>query len=446
MKNILPVRWLLIGWVFVIAAISYLDRVNISVAGQFLQKDFGLSNTELGWVFSAFVFGYAVMQAPAGRLADRLGPRNVIALATVWWGIFTALTAAVPARITGGLALLLGVRFLLGTGESILFPGSNRLVASWIPSRERGMANGVIFAGVGIGAGIAPPLITAILVTLGWRWSFWVSAGIGLVAGAVWFWLARNTPQEHPWITPGEALLIHDGLPPTSAAPILSWRAIVSSRDVWFVSASYACYGYVAYIFFTWFFIYLNTVRGLDLKSSSFYSMLPFLAMAAGSPLGGWMSDVLCRRYGKRAGRCAVAAGGLTLSALFVACGTQVADARLASIVLAGGAGALYLSQSVFWAVTADLAGKSSGSVSGFMNMANQLAGTLTASLTPYLGSHYGWTASFAVASALAALGALAWFFVDPNRTIPHDDGRQAAPLFRCVWRRTTEARKSQWG
>ena len=174
----------------------------------------------------------------------------------------------------------------------------------------------------------------------------------------------------------------------------------------------------MAYIFFTWFFIYLNSVRQLDLKSSSLYSMLPFIAMSTCSPLGGWISDRLTKRHGKRVGRCGLACASIGLAGVFIALGTQAADARLATVVLAGGAGALYLSASSFWSVTADIGGGSAGSVSGVMNMCCQIAGAITASLTPYIATHFGWTASFLVAAALCVVGSLAWLSVDPERKL----------------------------
>ncbi|SRR5579883_22096 len=406
-------RWALVLWMFVISAVAYLDRVNISIAGQFLQKDLGLSNTGLGFVFSAFVLGYALFQAPGGRLADRYGPRLVIALATLWWSAFTTLSA-----FAGVLGLLIAVRFLLGVGEAVVYPAGNRLVSEWIPVRERGIANGIIFAGVGTGAGLAPPLITWVVLHYGWRWSFVVSAVIGLAVGSIWYWLARDRPEAHPRVGAHELAHIQDGIGSRKQEQVLPWRAILRSRSVLAVSASYFTFGYSAYIFFTWFFIYLSKVRGLDLRSSSWYGMLPFLAMAACSPAGGWISDILTRTFGKRIGRCAIASAGLGLAAIFVALGTQVADPRLASIVLAGGAGALYLSQSSFWSVTADLAGKSAGSVSGIMNMSNQIAGAITASLTPWIAGRFGWNASFFVAAVLCAAGAVAWCAVNPEETL----------------------------
>ena len=416
------IRWVLIGWMFTISAIAYLDRVNISIAASSLQKEFQLDNLQLGWVFSAFVLGYALFQAPGGRLADRFGPRKILTLGTIWWGVFTALTALVPSGVAGALAIMLAVRFALGLGEAVVYPASNRLVASWIPSQERGLANGFIFAGVGAGAGVSPPLITYILLNYGWRWSFWVSACIGLIAGLVWFLLARDKPEDHPWTSPEEASYIRRGLPQTSTAAgtTLPWLTILGSKDVLAVTLSYTCYGYIAYIYFTWFFLYLSTVRGLDLKSSSYYGMLPFIAIAICSPLGGFISDHLTRRYGKRIGRGGIAGAAITLTAVFLVLGTQVKDARLACVVLAGGAGALYLSQSSFWSITADIGGRSAGSVSGVMNMGNQLGGALTASMTPFLAKHFGWSVPFFAAAALAVVGALAWLLVDPKRELIH--------------------------
>jgi len=414
------IRWVLIVWMFVLSAVAYLDRVNISIAGKSLMQDFGLTNVQLGWVFSSFVVGYALFQAPGGRLADRLGPRWVLTAGVVWWGVFTSLTASIPRGIGSALALFLLVRFLLGAGEAVVYPASNRVVANWIPTSERGIANGLIFAGVGVGAGITPPLITSILVHYGWRWCFWISALIGFVVGAIWYVLARDTPGQHPRVSPAELEHIRAGLSKSveQATTSVPWRAIFTSKEVLAITFSYFTYGYAAYIFFTWFFIYLTSVRGLNLKSGSFYTMLPFLAMAVCSPLGGIVCDVLTRRGGKRLGRCGVAGFGVALAAIFLALGARVESARLASVVLAGGVGALYLAQSSYWSVSADIAGPSAGLVSGLMNMGGQAGGALTATLTPILADHFGWAAPFLVAAGLCAAGAVAWAMVNPEREL----------------------------
>jgi ACS family glucarate transporter-like MFS transporter len=413
------VRWFLVFGLFILSAVAYLDRVNISIAGSSIAAEYHLSHIQLGWIFSAFLVGYALFQTPGGWLADRLGPRRVLTAGVLWWGIFTALTTLVPTKIAFAVLLFAAVRFLLGAGEAIIYPASNQFVSRWIPSAERGIANGLIFAGVGVGAGVTPILITHVMVRYGWRWSFWMSAIIGLVAGTAWYFVARDTPEEHSHVSAPELTHIQTGRTAKSAADgRIPWSTILRSKEVLALTLSYFSFGYVAWIFFSWFFIYLAKVRGLDLKVSAFYTTLPFLAMAACSPLGGAISDKLTQLYGKRAGRCGIAVFGLLLTAVFLAFGSQVQSARLASVVLAGGAGALYLSQSSFWSVTADIASGSSGSVSGFMNMGNQFGGALTASLTPAIASRFGWTTSFCVAAGLSVLGAAAWLLVDPERAL----------------------------
>lgn len=413
------VRWFLVIGLFLLSAIAYIDRINIAIAGNSIASEFHLTNVQLGSLTSAFLMGYALFQTIGGWLADRLGPRRVLTAGVLLWGVFTALTTAVSAKLAFAVFYLAAVRFLLGAGEAVMFPASNQFVSRWIPTQERGIANGIIFAGVGVGAGVTPGLISYINVHYGWRWSFWASALLGLIAGTAWYLFARDTPEQHSRVSRIELEHIQAGRTGSTQKRYggFPWN-ILESKNVWAVTLAYFCYGYIAWIFFTWFFIYLRNVRGLDLKASASYTTLLFLTMAACSPIGGAISDKLTKIYGKRIGRCGIAVFALLLTAVFLAFGSQVHSARLASIVLAGGAGALYLSQSSFWSVTADIAAESSGSVSGFMNMGNQIGGALTASLTPAIASWLGWSASFHVAAGLALVGAVAWLFVDPERTL----------------------------
>jgi len=428
------IRWLLIFWLFVLSGISYLDRVNISIAGSSLAEEYHLSQMRLGWVFTAFLLGYALFQTPGGWLVDRFGPRRVLTVGVVWWGIFTALTGSLPTKVWGAVLFFILVRFLLGAGEAIIYPSSNQFVSQWIPSQERGIANGMIFAGVGAGAGIAPIIVSYLMVHYGWRSSFWVSALLGLLAGIVWYLMARDKPERHPFVNSAELSFIQKDLAPVApvgsstenslqkdeaTSPLhISWRSILTSKSILAVTASYFCFGYVAWIFFSWFYIYLAKVRGLDIKASALYSTLPPLAMVACSLSGGAINDALSRAYGKRVGRCGIAFLALLLAAAFLVIGSRAANASVASIVLSGGAGALYLSQSSFWSVTADIAGDSAGSASGFMNMGGQFGGALTASLTPAIAQQYGWKSSFLVAAVLSVAGAIAWLLVDPERRL----------------------------
>jgi MFS transporter, ACS family, glucarate transporter len=416
----LRVRWLLVSWMFAVSAIAYIDRVNISIAGQVIAKEFHLSNIQLGWVFSSFVIGYALFQVPGGRLADWLGPRSVVMLGVIWWGIFTALITLLSFGTAALFPLLIGIRFSLGAGEAVVYPASNCLVADWIPSSERGVANGIIFSGAGLGPAITSPLLTYILLHHGWRLSFWASAALGLLAGAIWFVIARDSPRQHPWVSQGEAAFIEAGLPASiTGATKLSWKAILRDRRIHVLTLSYFCYGYTSYIFFTWFFFYLISVRGLNTQDSSYYTMFAFLAIAIASLFGGWINDRLTRRHGKRVGRCGLATVAISACAILLLLGSQISNPQLACIVQASGVGSLYLSLSSFWSVSADIGGRSAGTVSGIMNMGNQVGGALTSLLTPAIANRFGWTASFLIATMVCGVGAAAWLFVDPE--LPRD-------------------------
>lgn len=422
----LPVRFLLVLWLMVLSALALVDRTNISIAGIEISRQFHIDNVHLGWVFSAFLIGYALFQVPGGVLARRYGPRRVLTFGIVWWGVFTALTAFALPGMHAALFTLIVVRAALGAGEAVMFPAANQFVERWIPIAERGRANGVIFGGVGLGSALAPPLITAIILRHGWQVSFWFCSVLGLLAATVWYVVARDTPEQHPWVRATELEHIRSGRgdaagdatrvanrPPQKTA--IPWKAIVTSKEILALSASYFCYGYVSWIFFSWFYIYLAQVRGFSLQRSALYSMLPFLAMIAGALIGGLASDWLARRFSARAGRCYLPSFAFALTAVLLAVGCSAHSAQTASLVLAGGAGALYLSQSSFWSVTADCAGQCASVASGFMNMSCHIAAALTAMVTPLIAVHFGWVASFRTASAMAMLGALAWLAVDPT-------------------------------
>ncbi len=421
-------RFLLAFFLFALSAISFLDRTNISIAGLQISTEYGLGNQRLGWIFSAFLIGYAGFQVPAGWLASRYGPRLVIALGVVWWGVATALTTMIPVGISQAVLLLISIRFALGAGEAVIYPAANQFVARWVPEQERGFINGLIFAGVGAGSGLTPPLLAWFILHHGWRSAFWFSAIIGVIAGAVWWWFARDTPEEDPAVSPAELKIIQEGIAAdpihtrdglAGSAPVaISWAAILRRRDLPALIVSYFAFGYTAWIFFSWFFLYMSQVRGFNLKSSALYSMLPFLSMTIGCLGGGALSDRLTRAYGLRVGRCGIAAVAFLFTAFFLVLGSRVQSPQLAGVILAGGAGALYVSQSSFWSVSADIAGRNSGVFSSIVNMGAQIGGAVTASLTPWVALRFGWTTSFAIAAVLAVIGAVLWMTVHPERPL----------------------------
>lgn len=415
-----PVRSLLVFWLFVLSAVAFLDRTNISIAGLAIRHELEIDNIRLGWLGSAFLLGYAAFQVAGGWLAYRFGPRRVLAAGVLWWGVFTALTTVASSGLAHALLILVLIRFVLGAGEAVMYPASTQFVSQWVPVAERGRANGWIFAGVGAGAGPSIPVLTWIISRYGWRASFWFCAVVGIAASLAWYALARDVPEEHPRVSPEELKLIQatrsmETAPhPESRIP---WLKVLCNSNVVALTMSYFTFGYVAWIFFGWFFIYLATVRGLDLKASALFSMIPFIAMTVCCLFGGWVSDSIAKRFGLRMGRCGIAAVSMAVTAVFLIAGSQAHGPYAASIILAGGAGALYLSQSSFWAVSADIAGERSGVVSGVMNMGCQIGAAVTASITPYLASKFGWNAAFVFAAVLAVAGGVLWLAINPCKS-----------------------------
>lgn len=414
----IPIRSLLVFWLFILSAVAFLDRTNISIAGIAIRNELRIDDIRLGWIFSAFLLGYAAFQVPGGWLACRFGPRRILAAGVLWWGVFTALTTVASPRLAGALWIVLLLRFSLGAGEAVMYPSSNQFVAQWIPVAERGRANGWIFAGVGAGAGLSIPILAWLISSHGWRASFWFSAVLGIAAGLIWFAISRDTPEEHPQVSAGELHFIQTTRvvePAVVSTPRRPLSADIFNRNVLALTLSYFAFGYVAWNFFSWFYIYLAEARGLNLKSDAFFSMLPFIAMTICCLAGGAISDRISQRIGLRVGRCGIGVVAFGLTAIFLVVGSQARGLYSAGVILAGGAGALYLSQSSFWAVSADLGADRSGLVSGVMNMGCQIGAAATASLTPYLAARFGWITAFLFTAAIAVSGGIFWLFVDPR-------------------------------
>jgi ACS family glucarate transporter-like MFS transporter len=426
MKNRL--RFLLIMLIFVVSAVVYIDRSNISIAGTYLAADYGISKPELGWVFSAFLLGYAAFQIPAGWLVGKLGPRRTLTYGLIWWSALSVATALVPPDMANSLWVLIAVRFILGLGEAVAYPSTNQFIAAWFPTQERGVANGWVFGGVGMGSGLAPPVVAFIVYTFGWHEVFYFSALIGLIMAGLWYWFSRDTPAQHPSTTPEELAHIKAGLPVKMDGPMppVPWARIFTSRDVWGAAIAYVAFCYVAFIFHTWFFIYLKDGRGLDLKSSALFGMLPFICMTLGSLAGGFISDWLVKHKGQYVGRSLFGAAMLFFTGIFLIIGSHAHDTTLAVLVLAGGAGVCYLGQATYWAVAADYGGPFTGVISGLINMSGQIAGAVTASLTPLLAQWYGWEYAFYVAAGICFVCMFPWFLVNPNRRL-HPEPEQVA-------------------
>jgi ACS family glucarate transporter-like MFS transporter len=416
-------RWKILALLTLISIITYVDRVNISVAARQMMQALGLTQMQMGYVFSAFVLGYALFQIPGGWLGDRWGTLLVLAGAVVWWSMFTALTAVAgtlpTAEWLGVLGSLVLIRFLIGVGEAAALPNFNRAVANWFPLCERGLGMGVSIGGIGIGSAITPPLVAWMMVNFGWQSAFYAAGFAGVLIAGLWGWYATDRPEQHRGVTYAE--LVHIQGESAGATPSLllvepvPWRAFARTPSVWWIVISYTALGYVAYVYMSWFYLYLVNERGFGILRGAFFASGPFLAMTVLCPLGGWVTDRVAAALGVNAGRAWVGGVGMLLSGTCIVAGTQIAEPYAAITLLSLGAGFLYFTVGAFWASTIDLAPRHAGTLSGIMNTGANVGGTISPTLTPWLAEHFGWNVSLSFAAAIAVIGGLLWLLVRPG-------------------------------
>jgi len=423
------VRWTIMALCLLIGMITYLDRVNISIAARYIIAEDRLTTVQMGTVFSAFTLSYGLFQLPGGWLADRLGPRMVLTGAIIWWSGFTALTAVATTigakfGITA-LSSLLIVRFCLGAGEAAAWPCFNCVIANWIPLKERALASSIPLAGGGIGASIAPPAIAWVMLRYGWHRAFFLCASVGILFGVVWAVAVRNLPSEHPAVNDAErALMARDAVGRDTASSMRGstpWGRIFGEPNVWLLFLSNFSCGYLIYIYLSWFYVYLTEVRRMPLMQGSLYTTAPFIAIAVMSLLGGYLGDRAIARYGLTDGRRVIAMPGMALASVALFAGARIPGIKLSVLCLAVGAGAIYLALTAHWATSIDVARQHAGTVSGFMNWGGNLGGVISPILTPWIAKRWGWLPALEFAAAVVMAGACLWFVIEPARCIDAD-------------------------
>jgi len=412
------IRWLILALLFLTSVVTYIDRVNISVTARHMMPAFGLTDQQMGWIFSSFVMGYAIFQIPGGWLADRWGTRAVLTGGLIWWSLCTGLTALVAtsplADLLGLVGALMLVRFALGVGEAVALPCFNRAVANWMPADARGIGIGIAIGGIGLGSAITPPIAAWVMVNWGWQIVFYLSTIIGLMMGLLWWTLARDRPEQHPWITGAKHETVNPQQPELPLA--IPWQLLQRTPTIWWLVLSYSCLGYVAYLYLSWFYLYLVNVRGFSLLQGGLYASTPFFAMLIGCPLGGWVTDRLASRYGITLGRAIAGMTGMVLAGCAVAIGGFVDSPIVGIGSLSLGAGCLYFSVGAYWASTTDLSKAHAGTLSGLMNTGANIGGAISPSLTPWIAAHWGWPVSLGTAALIAIIGGLMWLKIDPGK------------------------------
>jgi MFS transporter, ACS family, glucarate transporter len=409
------IRWRIAGLLFAISVVTYIDRVNISVTARQMMPALGLTDLQMGQVFSAFVFGYALCQIPGGWLGDRWGAKRVLTSAILWWSLCTALTAVAavlpPAHAIGALGSLILVRFLVGVGEAAALPNFNRTIANWLGPNERGLGIGIAIGGIGVGSAMTPPVTAWIMVNFGWQTAFYAAALLGLLVAVAWFFYATDRPRDHPHVNAAEIALIETrpAGKESDAAINSTWRMIVRTPTVWWLVLSYSCLGYVAYVYMSWFYLYLVNVRGFGVLRGALFASGPFLAMAVFCPLGGWVTDRLASRWGITRGRAVVGGSGMILAAVSIVLGAFTESPYAAIVLLSFGAGWLYFPVGAYWSSTVDISKRHAGTLSGLMNTGANLGGVLSPTLTPWLAEQAGWSVALGFAACVALVGGLMW-------------------------------------
>jgi MFS transporter, ACS family, glucarate transporter len=413
-------RHVVLGFILGLTAVAYLDRVCIATAAPAMRAELGLSDAQMGYVFSAFTLAYALFEVPSGWLADRFGARLMLARIVLWWSAMTAATS-----LARGFGSLFFLRLLFGIGEAGAFPGTARAFSHWLPVRERGRAFGLaVMSGV-LGGALTQPLVVALLGAMTWRRVFQIFGLVGVVWAIAWWSWFRDDPRRHRGVNQAELLLIGREAPERPAA--VPWGSMLRSSNLHALCLMYASTIYGWYFYLTWLPTYLMEARGFNLKEVGWLAALPLLAIAAGVLAGGVISDAMLRRASARAARSLPGLIGLPLAAVAILGAVATRQPIVSALLLAAAAGLAALGVAPAWAVCLEVGGRSAGVVSGTMNSFGNLGGALSPVVIGLRLDRGGsWDAPLWSVAALYLVAAFCWLAIDPDRTLRAAGG--AAP------------------
>ncbi len=407
----MALRHRLVLLALLINMVCYTDRVCIAIAGPELRRNFNLSQTELGLVFSIFSLSYFLGQTPWGILADRHGSRGLVAFAIAGWSLFTALTATAWSYLS-----LLVIRFVFGALEAAFSPSIASAFSRWIPVPERATAFGAFLGGGRLGGALTPPIAGYLLLHYGWQAPFLAFGAFGLLWAVAWFAFYRNRPQDHPQITAAELAAIGPAVPALAVAT--PWANLLRNPRLWSLLGTAFGSTLLWQFYITWFPTYLRDRRGMSLTEASYYAGLPLLFGVAATWAGGFLTDILTRRLGPRQARTAIGFCGLSTAAVLFTLGIWYPEPALAALLMSSAAGAVDLYLGAAWSSATDIGGPSGGTVAGLMNAASNAAGFVAPVLLGWvLDRTHNWNAVLYLSAATTITAAFLWLFVNPRRT-----------------------------
>lgn len=391
------------------SVMSYFDRIIMSVAGPFIMAESRLTETQMGTIYSAFTFSYAILMIPGGRIADRFGPRRVLTLMGIGAALFTGCTALGGKPVfgiwLGVLPSFMAIRLGLGAVTAPLYPSCAILNARWTPPASRARIWGWVAAGSGIGGALSPVLFTWMIGRCGWRASFLASALVTGALAAAWFFFVRDYPERaYPEKAPPRRLKT-------------PWRDLFGNRHLLLLTISYLTANYFEYIFFYWLLYYLSAVRHASVRESATCSAVVWLAWAAMTPTGGWISDRLVSRYGLTAGRRIIPMLSLPIAAALLAAAINLRAMVPMVVLLFVTLGLAAATDGPYWVSSSDIGGKHVGAAGGILNTGGNIGGFLAPILTPLIASRLGWSTALYAGSLIVLFGVVLWFFIDVSKS-----------------------------
>ena len=386
------VRFFMLGLVFIAVAINYMDRANLSVAGVALQQEFNLSATQLGVLFSAFTWAYAIAQVPVGVLLDKIGPRLLYAGAIVIWGLFTFIMAfsahGVFATASASFAFLIVCRVFIGIAEGPAYPCNTKIASLWFPNKERARAISTYSSAQYIGLAAFTPILAIMISWWGWESVFYFSGGIAVIYGFVWYAFYRD-PKDAKNVNEVELNYLKEngGYNPDvdsneKQEQKNSWSEIfyvIRQRRVWGIFIAQFSASSTLYFFLTWFIIYLQEGLHLSISKAGFIACVPYLMAMCGVLLGGTISDGLLKRGHSItfARKCPMIVGGIISAVLCLA--NFFEHSPIIAIIILSLAFFANAGSNLGWVAMSDIMPKRMmGTVGGILNLFGNFSGIIT--------------------------------------------------------------------
>lgn len=406
-------RSLVLFLLILVGIITFLDRINISVAGATIMHDLNLSSKQWGWVLSAFILSYGLMQIPLGVLGDKKGHRYVLAFIVLWWSVFTGFTG-----MAGGFIMLIFVRFMFGIGEAGSYPCMTGVIGKWYKPSETARAQGYIWAASRLGGAMTPFVVIPVIALLGWRMAFYILGAIGLVWSLVWFWFYRDKPSEIKGITRDELQLLPESKPEQAKVKI-PWKIILSKRQFWVLLSMYFFYAWGSWFFFSWFPTFMELGRGFEKSQLTYAIAAPFVMSMIGNIAGGYLSDKLSKKYGLKVGRKLLGVAGLAVSAVFMFLAAFIPGKLQVFIFLTLCFGVIDLMLPSAWAICLDIGKSYAGAISGAMNTAGNIGGFVCATVFGYVVDATGnYNSPLYVISFMLVISAILFLQLDPTKKL----------------------------